>query len=217
MIGLKPCGEHPDDLVRNTAQGDRPAKNRSIAAKSPLPQAVADDRHPRCLRHIVFRTEITAEYRCDAEHAEVLVCDLLPGKRLRLGPPGQRRPPPTDHGDLFEEVLLSPPVHVIARGPPFVDGPVAAAEVLPDHDQPVRTGVGEWPQEQRVHDGEDGGVGADAQAPVSAPQRWRILAFAAAAASRSEDPGESSASEQHWPNVCPAGTRRKSLTGIDYT
>jgi len=40
---------------------------------------------------------------------------------------------------------------------------VARDVVLPHHRQPVRIGIGERPEEQRVDDAEDGGVGADAE------------------------------------------------------
>ena len=56
----------------------------------------------------------------------------------------------------FQSKCCAGPVHSVA-------GPPRRAQVLPDHHQPFGIRIGQRPEQQRVDDAEDCGVGADAQ------------------------------------------------------
>ena len=107
--------------------------------------------------------EVAAKHGCGLQHGEVLVAHLLAVQRLGLGVAGERRTPSADRCHALEHCALGAPVDEVARRRPLVGGPAARTHVLPEHHQPIRGPVRQRPDQQRVDDGEDGGVGADAE------------------------------------------------------
>ena len=155
--------QHADDLVRFARQHGHAPNRRWLGAEAAPPQPVADDRDAARVGHAVAGHEVAAERRRAAEHRQVLVRHLLAGERFGLGVAAERRTPAAHRRHALDLRELRAPIHDVARRSPFVGRATAGPQVLPQHHQAIGAWIRQRPQHQRVDDGEDGGVGADAQ------------------------------------------------------
>ncbi len=108
---------------------------------------------------VVFR-EAAAERRSDAHHLEVIPAHADRRHALRLAIGHERRYPRAHHRELFEAAAPLAPVED-RREPDVRREPREVA--IAERDEALRLRVRQRPQQHGVDDGEDGGVGADAE------------------------------------------------------
>src|SRR4030095_14510613 len=94
------------DRVRNAVEADRAADGVRAAAEAVRPEAVADERRPRCARFAVRLAEVPAARGDEAEQPEVAPghgprAQLLGGRSVAVGHGALREP-----GDPLELRLL---------------------------------------------------------------------------------------------------------------
>jgi len=168
--------ENADDARAAVAELDVLADDRRIAAVTPLPERVAQDRgdrnlRRRCLvrqrrrRRPVVGDEIAPDNHPRAEHAKQIRRRAADADLLRLlFQTGNRHAAGGDHaGEVVEDVarLLLEVAQIGRRERPVLDVP--GPQLAPDDDQPARVGVRQRPQQHRVDDAENRGAGADAE------------------------------------------------------
>ena len=190
-LGLLPLGErerHPEldapgrvvELRRHHAhhragapvQDQRAPQHVRRPAQAPPPQPVAHHDHRVPPRHGLLRPQGAADRRAHTQQAEQLRRDQGTHEALRLAPrTDQREVPLPDGREPLEAPTLPPEVQEVGHreGVAGVGGAHAGRSallrvVLGERDQRVEVGERVGPQEQRVHEAEDGGVQSDSQA-----------------------------------------------------
>ena len=154
----------PEDAHHRVAlavEHDAATEDPRVRSEAPLPQTVAEHGHrPRGGGVRLFGGEGATEGRPRAEQREEAVADEGPHDALGLGATGQVHAlaPPCRH--VRERVVLLAPVHELRPGG---GGLRPARRARPQHDEPVRLGVGQRAKQDRVHDREHGGGAADAE------------------------------------------------------
>jgi hypothetical protein len=133
----------------------------SPSAEGALPEGVAEDHHRRLSRHVVLGLQQASVHGPRAQHRKQAGRGLEPFDALRLIRAEQRGDAPARDRHLLERAVLLLDVEVLPwRRPVLRD--VDARRPQPQHDEPIRIGVGQRLQQQRVDDAEDRAVGADA-------------------------------------------------------
>src|SRR5439155_27330139 len=137
------------------------AHGRRVLSKTALPEVVADYRDRIVPRLIIIRIESPAEKRCDAQDIQVVAGNKIGVDKLRLAVKDRAdaRTVPREHPG--EGVVA------VAQGLEHCIGKIAvSATVRPrgtnEHDL-LRILHGQHPQQERIDQTEDGGVGADAE------------------------------------------------------
>ncbi len=149
---------HARDHVALAVEDERLPDQAGIGAESPLPEAVAQDD----LRLVARRVEDPAQGGLDAEEGEQAGRGLQ-GRQL-FGPAtaGEDRRPGVGGGEAIEGPASPPPFQEIRRRR-RIAGFAAPCLVRESRHEPVGFAVGQRAEEDRIDDGEDGGVRADAE------------------------------------------------------
>ena len=172
-IGDEGFSEDTDDGVGLVAERDAGADDVGVAAELALPESVADDHDVAAVGGVFLRCEGAAEHDGRAEEAEVGFGDVDAVDLLGNGA-GEVEAGTAEvvGGDILKDAGLgSPGVEVDRRG----RGAVAFRKGVHELDHAVRFGIGERLEQDGVDDGEDGGVGSDAEGESgdgSYGERW---------------------------------------------
>ncbi len=155
-------GQDADYRATAAARRDRLADDTLVAAVAPLPELVAQQHDAGAARRFVALDEGSPAQRGHAERVEEVRADRRALHALRAFAAREREEGRREAGDRLELRALAPPVEEVRVGS------LAPVELflrvrLPEVDEPRRVFEGQRPQERRVHDREDGAVGADAQ------------------------------------------------------
>ena len=156
-------GRDADDRDRPVVEGDGSPDEGRIAAELLLPALVARDGHQAVARRLVFvGPEEAARLGPHLQHVEVIAADELavdPDGRA-AGGEAHRPGLDTERGQVLQHRTAGlTVVHVVQVRHVVEPRPVLRA---PDVHQPRLHDARSGPDQQPVHDGEDGGVGADA-------------------------------------------------------
>ncbi len=160
-IGKEGFSEDPDDGAGLVAERDAGAHNVGIAAELTLPESVANHDDMAAVRGVFLRCEGAAKLDWRAKEPEigfgdVEAVDLLGNDAGKV----EARTAKVVSGDVLKDAgLSSPGIEVDRRGRIAVAVGIGVHE--PDH--AVGLGIGEWLEQDSVDDGEDGGVGSDAE------------------------------------------------------
>ena len=184
-------GHHADHGHRFVVDGDRASDQRAIGVEAALPQAVRDQRRLRAFVEAFLLEEQAADRRPHAERLVEAAGDHHVDQALGFGADGELRAQVAVEREVAAERLerlaaLAPGLEVErpgrAPGQPAVVAGLAAPRCRPDRrpPRPPRRGSGgtpplfsmktsrsalregQRPEQQRVHQAEDRGVGADA-------------------------------------------------------
>src|SRR5206468_10706823 len=101
----------------------------------------------------------------DAEQREEINGDLRRVNSLRFASAQERGFSTAIRRHEFEDMVLFGPLLEVGIEDPIesLPGSVLALMDTFNQDQPIGGSEGQWPDENTIHDAEDGGVGADAQ------------------------------------------------------
>src|SRR5262245_60131139 len=138
-------GHHADDRVRMIIERQVLPNNASVAAESPLPQAMTEHDYALGLGAVFLLREDAPQRRGDAERREQAGRNALALDPLGLATPGQVQARAPEGGDLREDSILIAPVNEIGRR--YVV--VREAELrrsLPHHYEFVRILIRQRPQ-----------------------------------------------------------------------
>ncbi len=153
---LEPARHHSDHDVRLAVEGDGAAHDAGVPAEAALPQAMAEHDDARVTRLLFFGRERASELRRHAQKREDVRREAHAVDALRPVVAPEVRAPGLGRAHGLEAGRVPPPVEEVprrhrARAPGEDDG------------ETVRVDIGEWTQQDRVHDAEDRGGRADAQ------------------------------------------------------
>src|SRR5438094_753142 len=162
-IGMERLGQHPDQRVRLTVQGDWPADEVGITAPPPLPQPMADHRKFRRAWPVFFGGKGPTHGRRRAKDLEKSRRDMNAFHLLR-----DVAATNVDAGareivsrDRREDLVIVLPYHELRNGR---RAPHVAISITPAHaNQPVGSLERQRLEQQPVHYRKNGGVGADAK------------------------------------------------------
>jgi hypothetical protein len=163
-------GNHSGNVERLT-------EHSGILVEAAFPKGIADDDRLRLILSLA-RQKGAAQKRIDAHHAKETGGDKLRACLFGFAIAGQRRGlRKAGQRDVLEYVALFFPIDNFGdwrRHP----GIRPALLGLPNHHQPVGLLVRQRPVQDRVHDAEDGAVGADSQCEREHNYRDEAGAFA---------------------------------------
>ena len=158
---VEPGGHHADHRVALGVELDPTVHHLRVAAEVPLPETEADDGHAGTAGCTLAGRERAPEQGADAEHREEGGFGLDVGSRLGLAAAADVGPPvPGEERARLERLVLRLPIHVVRPGKGVTSG---CRLRLEEPDQPVGFVEGQGAEQDRIDDGEDGGVGADAE------------------------------------------------------
>ena len=156
----EPAGEHADHGDRLAVEDDGATDDRRIAGEAPLPEAVADHRHPGRRRRLLVGVEQATGHRLHPQHRQQSGRGADTVEPLRLAVPGEVRAPPRHRRHGREDPVLPAPVEVLrVRHRRVGERRLDVA----NQQQPVGVRIGEGAQQDAVDEAEDHGVGADSQ------------------------------------------------------
>jgi hypothetical protein len=151
--------------VALVVERERFADDAEVGRKPALPQAVAQHHDLGPVPDRFLGRKPSAKQRLYAKHLEEIGGDGNPAQPLRLTRPGQQvvthaveREVAGQRGQRFRalaQIQHMPHLRRLPRKP--------AGVAVADPDQPVRVGKRQGPEQQRIHDAEHGGAGADAE------------------------------------------------------
>src|SRR5215470_16524036 len=121
--------------VAAAVKRDRLAEDLRIASETPLPQPLADDRHPLAARLLFFRQKRAALNRLDAQSLEEIWRHRTADNALGLAGAGQVERVEVRRGQLFKAPVLRAVIEEVGRRS---RSPIAAAEFAPRPNQPLR-------------------------------------------------------------------------------
>ena len=176
-VALQSLAEESGGCDADHGQGmavhdERRARDRGVGRVDRLPDAMAQDRHRRGGRVVVFGGEETSAEGAHAERREVAAGDVLGPKRAgrgfdALAADAQPAAPRLERGNLLElgRFRLEPFVQGEGEHPPsLLRSPFHAAVVAFAHAvEPVRIGDGQRAEHHGVDQREDRGGAADSQ------------------------------------------------------
>ena len=154
MVNGRPCKPNvaPDD--------------GAIAAEVLAPDRLAHHRHhpPVVSDRVIVRRQRAADERPRAEHVEIAAADEVGLQPRGAVSPLERQAvagrPWRDGGERSRFPLQLGELRI---GQLEIGVAFGTAESAVDERQPIRLRIGQRPQDQRIDDGEDRGVGADAE------------------------------------------------------
>ena len=149
-----------DHDVGIAAEGDGLAKNLRVAAKAPLPASLAQNHDFFAVRQVFLLGECASPYTGRAEETEIVGADLGGLKLLRKCAAGEVDHAGAKRGDVLHDAGLFPPVLEFGGR---CTGSGASGRGVQEEDETVGVGKGRRFEQDRVDDGEDGGVGSDAE------------------------------------------------------
>jgi hypothetical protein len=152
-------GRDADDRVVNPVQRQRSADEPGIAAEPPTPDSFSDHHDVRRTGTVVALGECATGDWDQAEHRHQRRRDRPSGELLRIADTAHREGPEADGGEPKRPGLLLPRQIIESGGGEARD--VQRVVFLRHLHQPVRLLEWQRPQQDRVDDGEDGGVRAD--------------------------------------------------------
>ncbi len=153
---------HPNDPERALLEDDGPSDDRRIPAEVLLPRGVGQDSSGVVSRGAFVWLEVAAENRPNSENGEQIRADLVGPEDLPfVVRPGERRSRPTGAGGRFEAAPIGDLDEDLGRD----RGGQRAAPLVVAHDPDEAGRVPErkGPEEDGIDQGEDGGVGSDAE------------------------------------------------------
>jgi hypothetical protein len=158
----EPLGHDADDGHRVVVQPYRLADGRPIAAEAPLPQIIGDQGDVADPAAGIVGGEVPAHHRRHPEDREEVGRDHRRRDPLGLPVAGQVDIDRPGTGRILERVHLAAVIVQLGRGHRHV-GHAARTEAGAQRHQPAGIGIGQRPEQHRVHHAEDRRVGADAQ------------------------------------------------------
>ena len=132
-----------------------------VGAEGALPEAVAQDDDRRLAGRVFIRPQQPSVERLRAEQVEQAGGRQNPFDPLRVLAGQQRAGAALRNRHLLERSVFGADVDELPRRRPVLRD-VDAWRSQPQHREPVRVGIRQRLEQQRVDDAEDGGVGADA-------------------------------------------------------
>jgi hypothetical protein len=154
---------HTHDPVRDAVEKDVPTHDVR-APELPLPEAVAEQHHWGRAGLVLLLEEIAAALGRHAEHGEEVEGDARCGNVLRLSLAAEREACPRGGRDIGEHVVVLAPALPGEGGERELLRVGSRREALVEPHQPIRLRERQRPQQDRAHDREDRGVGADPEA-----------------------------------------------------
>ena len=162
---------HANHSVGERVDLDVTPDDRGIGGEASLPQCMTEDRDAVLAGHLFVLDEVSAERRLNAQGAEHVDRHPQTAQPFGLGAfriqdAGREHGRAILHARVERDVLERPvarlPVHQVG-GRRRRARPVAQRVRLPDLHEPVRLVQRQRLEQDAVDDGEDGGVGADAE------------------------------------------------------
>jgi hypothetical protein len=158
-------GEYADDLRRSAVDDERRAERAGRAPESRLPEAMTDHDHPLPLFGFVGR-KAAPQHGPDTEERQQVGGDTRADDLFRPVCSSQRRGHGIEGGHVHEALALTAPLFDIPKGRS------ALAKVLrrilgPQHRQLFGRAIWKRPEQNRIHDAEHRGVGANRQRQCS--------------------------------------------------
>ena len=101
--------QHADHRIRRVIQLQNLTEDIGAATELALPQAVADQRHFTAVLDILFREEIAAEHRLQAQHAREVEGHARALDACRFAESRQVEVPASKHGHAFKGAALRAP------------------------------------------------------------------------------------------------------------
>ena len=152
---------HADHFMRHGVDQDRPPEDAVVAAKSPLPETMADDHTAVTPRGLFGRGERATERRLHPERVEEIGGDTKAGDALGFLAGREVHLPPVERSQLIEDIGLFLPVGEVGwrHRLLLVEGELRPS--LRNEHEPVDVGDRERPEDQRVDHLEDRRVGAE--------------------------------------------------------
>jgi hypothetical protein len=120
---------------------------------------MTDDRHVVFAEFVFTGQERPAQLRLGAKHLEVAGGNECASQLDRFRATGQRDGIARLRRHEVEDGVVSLPVEEVQRGDAVARAP---GRLLHDPDDAIGVGIGEWLQQHRIDEAEDGGIGADA-------------------------------------------------------
>ena len=158
---LKIRGHHADNRERLGVERYRLTDNIRLPAKPALPKSVAEHGRRSFVGSIVVRRERATKDRIDSQHSEELRSGKLHGQFFGFACSREIDALIRECSHALEtRALIAPTAIVRARGRVLVT-PVRGH--FPQHHDAIGVAVGQWTQQQLVHDREDSRVRTDAQ------------------------------------------------------
>ncbi len=160
-IGDVGFSDDAEDGIGLVAEGERGADDIRIAAELALPEAVADDDNFAAVGGIFLGREGAAKHDGGVEETKVGFGDVDAVDLLR-DCAGEIKSGTAEvvGGDVLKDTRLFSPEIEFGGGSA---GPVAIRRDVHHLDHAIGVGIGEGFEEDGVDDGEDGGVGSDAE------------------------------------------------------
>ena len=152
------------DVYKRQIHDDAVSQDFRASAKTPLVKRVAQHYHAILARLGFLRGERAAQQTADAQQVEEAGRDGRGSHLFRLVAAGEIEAIVAEEGNPFEHAVLVAPFEEVLKAGlhPLGHQTVEDRVGFPHHRQALRIAKGHGPQEHRVEDGEDGGVGSDA-------------------------------------------------------
>ena len=161
LAGLREAhalGDDADDGVRLPVEEDGSPDDAGVGVEAAAPGPLGED---DLTAAVDPRAEPAAEHRLEADDAEEIAGDDHAVDAHRPLVAGDVEGGVAVSGDSAQRGHAGSPLHdVRARGRVLLAG---LDLLVVDRDQPIGVVEGQGPEEHRVHDAEDGGVGSDAE------------------------------------------------------
>ena len=139
-----------------------PSHDGGVAPETSLPEVVAEQHHLARAGPGVLRLYPAAEQRPDAERVVGAGAHRERGGAERITLSEDRRLADAVGAERVERILQPREIHVIAEGVERL-GDAGALVAVVEGDETVGLGVGQRTEQHRLHHGEHGHVGADAE------------------------------------------------------
>jgi hypothetical protein len=166
LEGWEACRHHADHLAsgsgtRSVVEVDLLPDCVGASAKSPIPQAVTQDRDTGSAGNVLILSKAAAEHGWNAQNVEEFGRDLQARNLHRVAIPGQVRGEGHECRDRFERSVALAPIQKVLR----LDHvrKFSGGRTFPYHHQSAGVGERQRLEQDRIHYAEDCGSGADPQ------------------------------------------------------
>src|SRR5262245_20848636 len=176
--------EHADDragaITLHSAKLNRLPDNRRISPERVRPETIGENNNAGSLGTVILRSDQASEHRTQSHHIEIRPVDYAAIDFARLAQPADRE---IDSREVTKfPQRLDPSLQVLnfQNRPRIVFG-TCARRALPDINQPVFIAIDQGLDEHAPHEGENGGVGANAECQRDDYDKRETWRFAEAA------------------------------------
>ncbi len=152
---------HADYFIRLVGHDDLASQDVPVAAKTALPNSVAEDDHLG-VRPFVVVVEHAADLRLRSQNVPEVRRDSVTLYRFGRSIAGQVVNNPAHRGDAREYRVLLAPIQPVGRGRSILRKSLEA-RILPNHHDAIRLIVRQLAKQHGIDDREDGGVCPNSQ------------------------------------------------------